>query len=325
MKIFVFILNFIVSVLAINVAINFGLSPDEDLMNNSAQMLENVPSISVKANQGIFAVDNAYSGSGFTDENIRIDQMIMKTLHSPTATVRKSWFKGKNNHVFLNILFSDGKCEQLEWVPINGSHDVLGEHPAAEAYLHYYVDDSYCRDADSFIGVPDAIHNVPLWLANSAIKMSSKKSVDLVRWSKDHQKESDPQPIRIQVYNALIKEANRFKNEKKYSCTSFVNNVWGYVTGNKLVNDDIMLLSIQTATMEKMDACQRYKCPECSDYSEYEWCRNCKRYSYKGSKYNATLCAEWKTCCATYVVVGELDRWTEVQCRGRPRKCKVPW
>merc|ERR1711981_1261037 len=190
-------------------------------MNMSAQSLENAPSISVKTNQGIFAVDNAYSESGLTDENIGIDQMIRKTLRSPKAKIRKSWIKEKNNHVSLNILFNDGNCEQIEWLPINGSRDVLGEHPTGEAHLHYYVDDSYCRDAHSFIGVPDAIHHVPLWLVNSAIKMSSKKTVDLVRWNKDNQKEADPQPDRIQVYNALIKEAYRFKKEKKYCCTSF--------------------------------------------------------------------------------------------------------
>jgi len=248
MKIFALILNFVVNAVAINVAINFVLSPDEDLMNMSAQSLENAPSISVKTNQGIFAVDNAYSESGLTDENIRIDQMIMKTLRSPKAKIRKSWIKGKNNHVSLNILFNDGNCEQIEWLPINGSRDVLGEHPTGEAHLHYYVDDSYCQDAHSFIGVPNDIHHVPLWLANSAIKMSSKKTVDLVRWNKENQKESDPQPDRIQVYNALIKEANRFKNEKKYSCTSFVNNVWGYVTGKKFVTNDVMFLSIKKAT-----------------------------------------------------------------------------
>jgi len=248
MKVFALVVNLIVNVFAIN----FALIPDEDLMSNSVQMLETSPSLIVNSNQGIFTLGNTYLGSEFANKNIKIDQMIKKTLHSPIATIRKSWIKGtRKGHVSLFILFSDGKCEQLEWFPVNVSTDI-GEDPAGEVHLHFDVDDSNCQNADSFLGIPDSLDNVPVWLANSANKLGSKKSVDLVRWNKDDHQEAGQQLIRRHVYNALLKEANRFKDEEKYSCSSFVNNVWADVTGHKSVNDDIMLLIIKSAEKLRM-------------------------------------------------------------------------
>jgi len=252
MKVFALVFNLIVNGFAIHVA----LIPDEDLMSNSVQMLESSPSVIVNSNQGIFTLGNTYLGSEFANKNIKIDQMIRKTLHSPIATIRKSWIKAtRKGHVSLFILFSDGKCEQLEWLPVNVSTYLLGEDPAGEVHLHFDLDDSNCQNADSFLGIPDSLDNVPVWLADSTIKLGSKKSGDLVRWKKDDHQEADQQLIRRQMYNALLKEANRFKDEQKYSCSSFVNNVWADVTGHKFVNDDIMLLIIKSAEKLHVPSC----------------------------------------------------------------------
>jgi len=63
-----------------------------------------------------------------------------------------------------------------------------------------------------------------------------------MRWTNRDQKALD-HVTRRQMYGMFIKEGNRFKNEKKYGFSSFVNNLAKFLTGRKVISDQMEFLA----------------------------------------------------------------------------------
>jgi len=234
-------------------------------------------SIIVKTNQGRFAVNNPKSTSSgsvlygiigekadkfssknpnstssestFPGKRMTVNEMLAKTSHDPTGALKKAWVRGTINHVSLFMRFSDGKCEEMEWYPVKGSLNVLGEHPAGEASLRYDVRDDYCANVHSFISIPGSTINLSGWIDNAMKLYSQKEQADLARV---HENELNEHVTRRQIYAAFLKEAHRFKDEQKYSCTSFINNAFRIATDQQFIDPDILVTGIQMAEAKRL-------------------------------------------------------------------------
>jgi len=162
-------------------------------------------------------------------------------LRDVTATLKKAWVRFTFPHVSLLMQFNDGRCEEMEWYPLNSRLDIPGEHPAGKAILHYDVGRTRCRNAPSMFGLPDSTVGVYNWLQDAIKLKSTQKTVDLLRWTPVHLQHV----TRREVYDSFVKEAYRFKDEEKYSCSSFINNAFGIATGHIFVDPAIMVQLLQ--------------------------------------------------------------------------------
>jgi len=220
---------------------------DDDVLE---EILAIRPSIHLMTNQGIFSIDknNNVSSEHLFDKRNTIHEILAKTSSDPTATLKKAWFRRMNFlHHSLFIQFSDGKCEQIEWIPTNYdiTHEVLGEHSTGSALLHYDVEKDHCYNTSLFYDLPDSPTSLLTWLHNSMDIGDENNEIDLARWTSAYEKETNQHITRDQFYKAFLKEANRFKDEDKYSCTTFINNVFKLATNHEFVNPEVMIQTIK--------------------------------------------------------------------------------
>jgi len=204
-----------------------------------------VSSLIIDTNQGRFAVNNTnftvqstitpktHLASSFFANTTTVE--MLGTLRDETAVLKKAWARWTFPHVSLLMQFIDGKCEEMEWYPLYHRLDVPGEHPVGQASIKY-VRNARCRNAPSLLRLPDPTIDVLNWLQD-AIKLQSKQEeVDLLRWTPGRLEQGNQHITRRQVYYAFFEEADRFKDEEKYSCSTFINNAFGIATGHRYVD-----------------------------------------------------------------------------------------
>jgi len=249
----------------------FGTIMEESLLPVESPIAES--SFIINTNQGRFAVNNTYVTMESTiipetvlasrsSKNTTIVEMLGASRDA-TATLKKSWARWTFPHVSLLMEFDDGRCEEMEWVSLNRS-DVLGEHPGGRAILHY-VRNARCRNAPLLFGLPDSTIGVLNWWQDAIKLKSTAKEVDLVRWTPGHQQQVSQHVTRRQLYSAFLQEANRFKVEEKYSCSSFINNVFGVATGHRYVDPATMVQLLEMGA-------QRFGLGKnCEGYCEWCW------------------------------------------------------
>jgi len=258
----------------------FGRIMDESLLPFESRIEES--SFIINTNQGRFAVNNTdvtmqstiipktFLASRFS-KNTTIVEML-GALRDATATLKKAWVRFTFPHVSLLMEFSDGRCEEMDWHPRNSISDVPGEHPAGQALLDYDVRNARCRNAPLLIGLPDSTNGVLNWLQKAIKLKSTQKEVDLFRWTPGHLQQGNQHVTRRQVYSAFFEEANRFKDEEKYSCSSFINNAFGIATGHRYVDSGTMvhLLKVGAQRFGTLSPTRRCKgwADECREDSE---------------------------------------------------------
>jgi len=189
----------------------------------------------IGTNQGRFAVNiTNFTQSTITPRTNLASSFSANTLDE-TAALKKAWARWTFPHVSLLMQFNDGKCEQMEWYPLNHRSDVPGEHPVGQASIQY-VRNARCRNAPSLIRLPDPTIDMLNWLQDAIKLKSTQEEVDLLRWTPGSLQKVNQNITRRQVYSAFFEEANRFKDEEKYSCSSFINNAFGIATGHRYVD-----------------------------------------------------------------------------------------
>jgi len=235
--------------LLILVANVFGKKMEESLLPFESSTEES--SFILNTNQGRFAVNNtditmesdiipeAALASRYS-RNTTIVEML-GALRDATATLKKAWARFTFPHVSLIMEFTDGRCEEMDWIPRNSHLDVPGEHPSGQAILHYGVGNTRCRNAPSMFGLPDSTIGVLNWLQDAIKLMSTQKQVDLLRWTPGHLQQVNQHVTRRQLYSAFLEETMRFKDEAKYGCGSFINNAFGIATGSRYVDPETMV------------------------------------------------------------------------------------
>jgi len=236
----IFLLIFIVNVLGKQV-VQEPLLPFESPFEES--------SLFIDTNQGRFAVNNANVtmesvitpkiklASGLSANTTMVE--MLGIIHNETATLKKAWARWTFPHVSLVMQFTDGRCQEMEWYPLMPL-GVPGEHPVGQATMQY-VRNARCRNAPSLFHLPDPTINVLNWFQDAIKLKSTQEVVDLLRWTPGHLQLVNKHVTRRQVYSAFFEEASRFKDEEKYSCSSFINNVFGIATGHRYVDPGTMV------------------------------------------------------------------------------------
>jgi len=227
----IFLLMLIVNVFG-KLLVQEQLSPFESPFEES--------SFIIGTNQGRFAVNHTnFTQSTITPKTNLASIFSANTLDEildETAALEKAWARLTFPHVSLLMQFDDGKCEQMEWYPLSHRPDVPGEHPVGQASIKY-VRNARCRNAPSHIRLPETTIDVLDWLQDAIKLKSTQEEVDLLRWVPGSLQPEVKQHItRRQIYSAFFEEANRFKDEEKYSCSSFINNAFGIATGHRYVD-----------------------------------------------------------------------------------------
>jgi len=235
--------------LLILVANVFGKKMEESLLPFESSIEES--SFILNTNQGRFAVNNTdipmesniipktHLASRYS-RNTTIVEML-GSLRDATATLKKAWVRFTFPHVSLLMEFTDGRCEEMDWIPRNSQLDIPGEHSSGQAILHYGIGNTRCRNAPSMFGLPDSTIGVVKWVQDAINLKSTQKEVDLLRWTPGYLKQINQHVTRRELYSAFLEEAIRNKDEAKYSCSSFINNVFVLATGHRYVDPGTMV------------------------------------------------------------------------------------
>jgi len=240
----IFFLLVVINVFGVEIRKRIKESPS--FVDTRAKLMESA--FVVETNQGSFASKNTNFTRHSTIMQKTTVASMLRRLDDAQATLKRAWVRWSFPHFSLLTEFTDARCEEMEWVPINNRSDVPGEHPAGEAILHYDVQSSRCGNAKSLIGLPDPMIGYLKWFEDAIKLKYTQEEVDVVRWIPDHLEEVNQHVTRRQLYSAFLEEANRFKDEKKYSCSSFINNAFGIATGHRFVDQKTMVYLLQVGT-----------------------------------------------------------------------------